>query len=86
MDNQPPIPKQFAWLSPSTWTEKARWWAVMLLLFVVYPLSYGPAWGLAMRGWIPVPALYLYFPITALCYISGTFGQLVMWYTTLFDP
>src|SRR5579872_6401276 len=74
----------------------AKWTAVVLIVvFVVYPLSIGPACWLERRGWIPrrvtdcayAPLFYLVrLGATEGTFIRiGPFGGVIVWYVLLWE-
>ncbi len=47
------LPRRIAWFSPWTWKRRWLWVAVAALVFISYPLSYGPVFALCAGGWLP---------------------------------
>lgn len=45
-----PLPRRIAWFAPWAWKRQARMFAVLLMVFVGYPLSVGPMVWLHDRG------------------------------------
>ncbi len=84
MTDHAPLPRRIAWFAP--WTWKRRWWVTAaLLVFVAYPLSYGPAFGLYSAGLLSEDlVLWFYHPVWVLINESPDFAELVQWYQWLF--
>jgi hypothetical protein len=79
-----PLPRRIARLAP--WTWKRRTWAIvaLLVLFVGYPLSFGPAVALYANGYLPgyivLTAYYPFYWVRE----SPAFDGWLRWYIRLF--
>ncbi len=79
------LPRRIAWFAPWTWRRRWLVTAALVLLFVVYPLSAGPAFGLAISGWLPMlPVMLLYRPIVLIASSNPEATEWVEWYISLF--
>ena len=59
----------------------------VVVLLVLYPLSYGPAWWLIMNGYISASVFSaVYTPIYWLAENWEWFGDLLRWYIALWVP
>jgi hypothetical protein len=89
MENAPStaaeMPHSVRWFTP--WSWRRRWWvaAGLLLFFVGYPLSIGPAYGLLVRGWLsPFAYSALYQPLIWCVNLHPALQDLLRWYALLF--
>ena len=60
---------------------------LLILLPIIYALSFGPAWWLAYHGYIATDSLrVVYYPIDALCESFARFEAFFVWYQSCFVP
>ena len=59
-------------------SRKWLWWAIVV--FVMYPLSMGPACWITMRIVEPTPFIMAYAPIGLLCCTFESMATLFDWY------
>jgi hypothetical protein len=66
----------------------AAFWSIVALfiLFVVYPLSMGPAWWLVRRGRLPNSTMRLYAPTTWMQKnVPGPIGDAIRWWAVIWQ-
>jgi hypothetical protein len=64
---------------PKKWSRKRIWWA-LVKVFVLYPLSMGPACWVTKRIVEPTPFIMAYAPIGLLCCCFEPVGRAFDWY------
>jgi hypothetical protein len=64
----------------------AFWTILVVVLLVLYPLSYGPSVWLVRRGRLPNSTIGFYAPMTWLQKnVPGPIGEAVRWYAILWQ-
>ncbi len=80
-DQADPNSRRIAWFAPWTWKRRWKIPATAWSALVAYPLSYGPAYWLFVRGWISDSAFYvMYLPICWIEERNASIYELVTWY------
>ena len=59
-----PLPRRIVWFAPWTWKRRTKVAAILLLVFMGYPLSVGPTMVLVINQQIPYEVYWhLYYPL-----------------------